>query len=61
MIYAVKDMKKIWCPKAERSFGCECVGPKCGAWRWWTLKGQSADPQDREGYCGLAGKPAIAR
>ncbi len=35
-----------------------CQGSKCMAWRWAGTPG--ADPQQRTGFCGLAGPPATA-
>lgn len=45
-------------PKMQYRFGT-CITQQCGHWRWWdTVASMTGkDPNDRRGYCGLAGRP----
>lgn len=42
----------------------DCVGSECAKWRYAYVPGQQApdtEHADRQGYCGMAGKPQSSR
>ena len=54
MIFKEEDCVNMICPFHEDSL---CEGFGCPAWRWFREKKKGESYGEREGYCGLAGKP----
>lgn len=42
---------------AEEKFPCNCIASRCMAWRWARAEVGGTAPLERQGYCGLAGRP----
>jgi len=69
MLLTVQEAHRRLCQETFNSARLKCAGPECMAWRWAENIPQVCvkcgtedtawqdDPEQRRGYCGLAGLP----
>jgi len=59
MVKTCKEAYNMMCPKrcVPSDEAAVCVADDCMMWRWFDM----SDAEERRGFCGLAGKPVIAK